>query len=470
MNTKSGIRWLQQSIAQVALPNGRHIELASREGADDFVETVGTDFISTNLNLTTTSDGELHFAYHIMCMVSEKASPDKIASGIPESELRIFIEHMRDTLITLSTDRNWLRSGIVSLRHELLLKALTSFEKHPSFLKAFVSNEGMEAVAKFYSSRKKNVPPNHKVAEFIIGLVGSMIMFLMKEGSSLERGFSTIEKTGILGQLIRCIPVFPEYSSEVVSLIQSSLQLVKKKLKPGTPTGDILDAVIAGKDGPINEEAKSSLARLQILARLSNDKYDNSGHPKSCRRCEKIETPGGAMLMKCQRCKVTYYCNRECQVAHWKSHKEACNHLGSGNERRSEFKTHHCTLWAFVQSNRFDILKEAYKKGQEYNVPKKELAVEIDFHGDAPALRNEFKVRLTSDFFEESALIAAPGWLHRDTLSASVREEYEGASSNDLLVVCRASNNTVKIHCWKFPVVNTGDQLLSGEAVESIGR
>jgi hypothetical protein len=41
----------------------------------------------------------------MMRMVIENASPEKIALGIPESELRTFIEHTRDTLDTLSSDR-----------------------------------------------------------------------------------------------------------------------------------------------------------------------------------------------------------------------------------------------------------------------------------------------------------------------------------------------------------------------------
>jgi hypothetical protein len=222
MSTKSGILWLDEGVSRVKLPNGRKIGLASREGADDFVDAVCTDFISTNL--TAASDEQLHFAYFIIYTVSEKASPEKIASGIPESELRIFIEHMRDTLETLSTDRNWLRSGTVSVCHELLLDALVSCTKHSSFLRLCTSNEGMEAVAKFYSSRKNNVTPNYKVAGFIVALVGSTIVFLVKEGASVEKGFSTVEKTGILGQFIRCTPVFPEGSSDVVTLLQASLQ------------------------------------------------------------------------------------------------------------------------------------------------------------------------------------------------------------------------------------------------------
>jgi hypothetical protein len=137
---------------QVVLPNGRNVELCYKEGADEFVDTVGTEFIS--MNLTAAGDQELIFAYIMMTAVAMKASPEKIASGIPESELRTFIEHSLDTLHTLSTDCNWISSGTVSKLHELLLRAVASFSMHPSFVKIFLSNEGMEAVAKFYASRK----------------------------------------------------------------------------------------------------------------------------------------------------------------------------------------------------------------------------------------------------------------------------------------------------------------------------
>jgi hypothetical protein len=63
---------------------------------------------------------------------------------------------------------------------------------------------------------------------------------------------------------------------------------------------------------------------------------------------------------------------------------------------RSKLKTLELIKEAFVDSSYVHIAKEFYDKTQEYNVPKKELLVEINFFGDAPALRNEFKVRLTS--------------------------------------------------------------------------
>jgi hypothetical protein len=120
----------------VVLPNGRNVELCSpKEGADEFVGTVGNDFIS--MNLTAADDSELTFANQLIFLVSERASLVKIASGIRESELRTFIEHPRDTFDTLSTDRNWLHSGTVSMCHHRLMEAIACFARHSSFLKVY---------------------------------------------------------------------------------------------------------------------------------------------------------------------------------------------------------------------------------------------------------------------------------------------------------------------------------------------
>jgi hypothetical protein len=212
--------------------------------------------------------------------------------------------------------------------------------------------------------------------------------------------------------------------------------------------------VTAGKDGPINEEVKSDLAKVQSLARLSNARDKNrSGVIKMCRHCDKLETQmDSALLMKCQRCKIAYYCSKESQVADWKRHKRICNELHSGNnESRSTFKTSRKTTWAFIQSNYFNIAKEVYKKTQEYDVPKKELLVEIDFFGDAPALRNEFNVWLTSGFLQGSSVTDAPHWFlteaeaNKKTFTLQVKEQYARMGSDDFLVVYVPGNGMVTV-------------------------
>jgi hypothetical protein len=89
-------------------------------------------------------------------------------------------------------------------------------------------------------------------------------------------------------------------------------------------------------------------------------------------------------------------------------------------------KTFQITTCAFLTSNNFDIAKEVHKKTKEFNVPKKDLLVKIDFFGDAPALRNEFKVWLTSGFLEGAFVADAPDWFRthseKKTLARFLRE------------------------------------------------
>jgi hypothetical protein len=72
-------------------PIGQNVQPGSKEGADYFVDIVGTDFTSTNL--TATDDQEFILAHTVLVAVAEHASTEKIASGIPESELHTFIKY-----------------------------------------------------------------------------------------------------------------------------------------------------------------------------------------------------------------------------------------------------------------------------------------------------------------------------------------------------------------------------------------
>ena len=44
-----------------------------------------------------------------------------------------------------------------------------------------------------------------------------------------------------------------------------------------------------------------------------------------CAKCSKSALDLGRILLKCGRCKKVYYCNKECQKAHWKIHKPVCS-------------------------------------------------------------------------------------------------------------------------------------------------
>jgi hypothetical protein len=102
---------------------------------------------------------------------------------------------------------------------------------------------------------------------------------------------------------------------------------------------------------------------------------------------------------------------------------------------------------------------------------KRHLFVEIDFfRRDAPALRNEFKVWLTSGLLEGSSVADAPDWFRAGADTPRyLRAAYKLVTSDDLLVVCRAGDGVVSIHALNF-LVNESFRFLSDEAVESIGK
>jgi hypothetical protein len=85
--------------------------------------------------------------------------------------------------------------------------------------------------------------------------------------------------------------------------------------------------------------------------------------------------------------------------------------------------------------------------------PQERAVVEIDFYGDAPALRNEFKVWLASAFFEGSSVsdaLIGSGHISTINISSMNEERYEDMTSG-LLVVCRASNGMGPVRSCEFP-------------------
>ncbi|KAJ3517319.1 hypothetical protein NLJ89_g591 [Agrocybe chaxingu] len=49
----------------------------------------------------------------------------------------------------------------------------------------------------------------------------------------------------------------------------------------------------------------------------------------ACSGCTKLNTDGGADLLKCSRCKIAWYCSRECQKKDWPIHKLFCKESSS---------------------------------------------------------------------------------------------------------------------------------------------
>jgi len=97
---------------------------------------------------------------------------------------------------------------------------------------------------------------------------------------------------------------------------------------------------------------------------------------RRCNRCDKQEG-SEHHLLECMRCKLVVYCNRECQVAHWKAgHKKVCGKspLSSARNPISKKIYHeivaHIPLSPKVDFRGDERIKTAYTKALETKAKK----------------------------------------------------------------------------------------------------
>ncbi|CAH1796986.1 unnamed protein product [Owenia fusiformis] len=96
-------------------------------------------------------------------------------------------------------------------------------------------------------------------------------------------------------------------------------------------------------EGDMNVEKNTAACKLWLEKAQANDAIakrllNKLSFPadgtvrKMCHNesCNKLEGEGGIeKLLKCTRCRVAFYCGKECQKAHWKLHKKVCQKTGT---------------------------------------------------------------------------------------------------------------------------------------------
>uniref|UniRef100_A0A7M5X644 MYND-type domain-containing protein n=1 Tax=Clytia hemisphaerica TaxID=252671 RepID=A0A7M5X644_9CNID len=79
-------------------------------------------------------------------------------------------------------------------------------------------------------------------------------------------------------------------------------------------------------------------------------------NPKKCMKCSNHGTK------KCGQCLQVYYCSRDCQMAHWKTHKPSCKPCnkpkGASTEKRKESKNMKRAKTIYVKAGSFDSYDE----------------------------------------------------------------------------------------------------------------
>jgi hypothetical protein len=76
-----------------------------------------------------------------------------------------------------------------------------------------------------------------------------------------------------------------------------------------------------------NRDGYRPAGRAQTAKEIIRSRRKGTEAWRSCNMCEKTEAALGKKLSACASCGRAWYCSRECQKSHWKSHKGLCKNI-----------------------------------------------------------------------------------------------------------------------------------------------
>lgn len=108
--------------------------------------------------------------------------------------------------------------------------------------------------------------------------------------------------------------------ASILTLFEMKDALTPDEFKAAT--GGFFDIIASGARGSDSREGKKGASRVAV-----------EGWNKVCGAlgCEK-----NSCAMKCSKCRVIYYCGRECQTKDWKAHKRVCAQMANGKVKPLE--------------------------------------------------------------------------------------------------------------------------------------
>ena len=314
------------------LPDGRNVDLMTNKGADAFVRFM-PEFLQKNIEDTldpirarspnpNPSDAQMLIqTYTMIGVLADNASPKVFAKKIVSDHMVLWVKHVAKILQELTVDQRWIRTGVLTRHDQEMLDSLTPTVKHYGMVQCMLTTKFLHILANFIGARPASQMPCAEVAETICAITGNIQISLeqqsnnpdnVENATAADQTFRKLESSGLLAQTLRCLTVPQATTPDDVSrylvflddLIKQSVKM-RRKFKPSSSSGAILQAIIKGQDGHPHCP-RDIMQRLKSLAQVLD--YTASSHKggmqtlqRSCRFCNK----NGAMmeLLACSRCK-----------------------------------------------------------------------------------------------------------------------------------------------------------------------
>eukprot|EP01080_Neovahlkampfia_damariscottae_P011815 gene11815-5146_t len=216
---------------------------------------------------------------------------------------QLIVKKMIEEGLVLPFFLKYLKSNVTELSC-YSIKALTTLFMTPETIGLLLKDDSiLETVishinnGKFIFRMSMEMNEKGKIFDNESQVLGNTLRFVMTLGQ-----VPVIRKKFLeLGILEKLTSIKKPTNKFDIPIYESSLALFKE--------GKLFDI-------PTHQQAQKAMeSRIQNPSEMVNE--------RRCAYCDKLATVS-APLKNCSVCKKVKYCNRECQVAHWKQHKIYC--------------------------------------------------------------------------------------------------------------------------------------------------
>jgi len=228
-------------------------------------------------------------------------------------QLDLWIQHVANVLKNLKTDQHYIQTGVVPEYDGKMLHAVVVFANHFSVVQRMDHAKFLDAWGDLGAACAAPCMPSPRVAQFICWFCNNFYTTSVKNGERKEEILKKLVSSRLLGQTIRCATIPPEDTSEnsgyeeFFDVVLGNCFCICKSLRSGRATGNILSAVLDGRDGftPTSDRNPGIVCRLTNLARICDYAKYKSTVVDFCRKCnEEIKHESGSpkISMACTRC------------------------------------------------------------------------------------------------------------------------------------------------------------------------